>query len=249
MTLIMAGHHENLSYAPSVQDSGDLEAATKTITAVAEASGLANKDYQVALTLPVSADARIVLLRIAARLAVTIDSITAGQLNCRVYVDAQDANHRLFDLSWTTTGAKLSAVDTHAGALATIFAALKNGAEHTFYFFFWVDAGDAVLSLVELWEGVGSCDTGYWGTECLQFNFTGFLRLDSFVTKTGTGTYFLVWTGPNGSGDRLCDEVSGAKVRIPLVPVSESVRLRAGGSVATDLNYLSYVNFSLRSDP
>jgi len=41
---------EVLLYQPGLQDSGDLEASTKTITATAEASGLGNASYTVSLT-------------------------------------------------------------------------------------------------------------------------------------------------------------------------------------------------------
>jgi hypothetical protein len=152
----VAEHIEKLSYTPGPQDSGDLEAATRTVTAAAEATGPGNADYSRALTLAKPTDARLTVQRIAARLAVTIDSMTAGQLNCRVYVDAQDADHRLLDVSWTGAGAKLAVVDTHSGNLATIFNLLKDGASHTFYFFFWVNTGNAVISLCQLWEGVGT---------------------------------------------------------------------------------------------
>ena len=112
---------ETIVYSPSVKDSGDLESATKTITATAEASGSANADYNAVLTLPDPDDARLVVKRIAARLAVTIDSFdTATILYCRVYVDAQDADHLLFDESWNSTGAKLAAEDTRLPSISTI---------------------------------------------------------------------------------------------------------------------------------
>lgn len=84
-----------------------------------------------------------------------IDSFdTAIHLYCRVYVDAQDADHRLFDEDWNSTGAKLDAVDTLVGTKEPIFNLLKDGSAHTF--FFWVDqANDVVISLVQLWEAVG----------------------------------------------------------------------------------------------
>lgn len=120
---------ESISYTPGVQGSGDLEAGTRTITATVEASGLGNADYNQALTLAKPDDIRLVVKRIAARLAVTVDSFDAAtHLYCRVYVDVQDANHRLFDEDWSSAGAKLDAVDTHPGASATIFGLLKDGA-------------------------------------------------------------------------------------------------------------------------
>ena len=101
-----------IEYLPYLENTGDLEAGTKTITATSEATGVANADYSMALTLSKPSDARLVVTRIAARLAVTIDSFdVAEHLYCRVYVDAQDANHRLFDEDWNSIGAKLDAVD------------------------------------------------------------------------------------------------------------------------------------------
>ena len=104
---------EGISYTPNSQYSTDLETGTKAITATSEASGLANADYSSALTLPRPADARLAVKRIAARLAVAVDSFDgATHLYCRVYLDQQDAAHMLFDEDWTGTGTKLAAVDT-----------------------------------------------------------------------------------------------------------------------------------------
>ena len=137
---------ETILYSPGLQNSGDLEAATKTITALAEATGLANADYSKALTLPKPADTRLELERIGSRLSVTIDSFSVATiLYCRVYVDAQDAAHRLFDLSWTTTGNQLAGTSTTSG---TLYPLLSDGQSHTFYFFFWVNqANNAVIKI------------------------------------------------------------------------------------------------------
>ncbi|MBU2685741.1 MAG: hypothetical protein KKF27_21060, partial [Gammaproteobacteria bacterium] len=50
---------ELLFYSPGVMDTIDLEAATKTITVIVEATGLANADYSKGLTLPKPSDARM----------------------------------------------------------------------------------------------------------------------------------------------------------------------------------------------
>ena len=234
---------EIIEYSPNLQNTGDLEAGTKTITATSEATGIANADYSKTLTLPKPSDSRLVVTRIAARLAVTIDSFNAAtHLYCRVYVDAQDANHRLFDEDWTSIEAKLDAVDTHAGALATIFGLLSDGSPHTFYFFFWVDAGNAVISLVQLWEGVGSWETG--GTFCYQIEHSGFMQLVGSSSRVGTGGMhcYLMPTelgiGVSFGGNAVSD--------LYLVPTR--MRVRIGGTVATDLNYLDYVDVTLRSE-
>jgi len=237
---------ETLLYNPNLQNTADLEAATKTITATAEATGIVNADYSKALTLPAPSDARLEILRIAARLAVTIDSMTAGTLNCRVYVDQQDANHRLFDLNWNVAGAKLAAQDTLAGTMQTIFNLLKNGAAHTFYFFFWVDAGNAVLSLVQLWEGVGSCNlTPVYAY--LQINHIGWLTIGNRFSREGSGT----------QSQRFVYDVLGQWRQFLTAAIENNMQthivnpgmlLAGGGSVATDLNYLRDMKVVLRSE-
>lgn len=235
---------EALAYVPGLQDTGDLEAATKTITATAEAAGVGNADYSQALTLPKPADARLIVKRIATRLAVTIDSMTAGHLYCRVYVDAQDAAHRLFDEDWTTTGARLDAVNTHSENLATIFALLKDGAAHTFYFFFWVDAGNAVISVCQLWEGVGNCSTS--AAKVLSLTHQGFIGGKAYAVRVGTGSVGHIicsfdsgTSHPNIVGD-------AAEQVFPCAVVSNPVE-QVYGPVATDLVYVSWIYLVLRS--
>lgn len=95
----------------------------------------------------------------------------------------------MFDEEWTSTGAKLDAVDSHSGALSTIFDLLKDGASHTFYFFFWVNqANNAVISVVQLWEGAGAtCSTSSLLVATLTY--TGLLNIGFYPGKIGTGTY------------------------------------------------------------
>lgn len=234
---------ETTAYSPDLQDTGDLEAGTKTITATSEPTGVGNADYNKALTLVAPADARFQILRIAARLAVIIDSMTAGHLYCRVYVDAQDVDHKLFDEDWTSLGSKLDAVDTHSGAKATILGLLKDGSAHTFYFFFWVDTGNAVISAVELWEGVGTCDTG-WSAFPVEIPFTGLLQFSTTFNRVGSGSSgcHLMPMGLDTSMSIAlqADIATGATaVKNPLV--------RVKGSVATDLDYLTALNAILKS--
>jgi hypothetical protein len=166
---------ESIYYFPDLKNSGDLETATKTVNTVAEASGTGNADYSVVMTLVKPDDARLQVLRIGARLSVTIDSLNAGSSRCycRVYVDIQDANHLLFDLDFTTAANQLNAVTAHEANKATIYNLLKDGTAHTFYFFLWVNSGNAVLSLVQLWEGIGGNDGGYVYPVALRLTHSG----------------------------------------------------------------------------
>ena len=241
---------EVLLYQPGLQDSGDLEPATKTITATAEASGLANVTYTASLTLPKPSDDRLVVKRICARLQVTIDTIAGGDtdLYCRVYVDAQDTAHRLFDLDWTSAGIKLLAVDTHSGALAMIFNILKDGANHTFYFFFWKAGTGAgiTISLVQLWEGVGSCSISepYPAIDILH---QGFISMCGYISRIGTGTpIFNLLSVYSNWFELYYTSGLDQHIRIPLVLVYNN-SLSTKGSVASDLNYVPRVEMILES--
>jgi len=237
---------ETISYAPLVQNTNDLEAATKTITAIAEATGVGNADYNKVLTLAKPADARMEVKRTTSRLAVTIDSMTAGTLFCRVYVDAQATSNRLFDLSWTAAGAELSAVDTCSTALATIFNLQKDGSAHTFYFFFWVDAGNAVISLVQLWEGVGS-HTASPGNICLNLNFAGLCTLAIYITVNGTGTpYGYVYIKQTNYVAHMA--ISGHTATGHLHFLNNHNDIGMAGTVSTDLNNIYRIEVNLRSE-
>jgi hypothetical protein len=242
---------EVLLYQPGLQDSGDLETGTKTIAAAVEASGLGNASYTVSLTLPRPTDDRLVVKRICARLQVTIDAIAGGDtdLYCRVYVDAQDAAHRLFDLDWTSTGVKLLALDTHSAALSPIFDLLRDGNSHNFYFFFWKAGTGAgvTISLVQVWEGVGAKMVGA-GTPYLGITHAGLLSGFMACSKVGTGSSSL----------RLCQGIQDTNYGSYLVAViSESpIPLTMGvnfgvainTTVDTNLAYLLSIFLTLRNE-
>jgi hypothetical protein len=241
-----------IDWQPTLQDSGDMETSTRTITATAEATGVGSADYNKTLTIVAPPDPRLVIKGIATRLAVTIDSITASHLYCRVYVDMQDADHKLFDMDWTSTGAKVTAQDTRGGTKATIFNLLKDGLAHTFYFFFWVNSGNAVISLVQLWEGIGSSNTPpvY---QAVELNFSGLCSVIAQVLVVGTGTPFIrvVPPGDDGGGNGWFPHASASgnngQVHIENL-VCNHHRLNIGGSLTTDLNYLSPLYITIRSE-
>ena len=245
---------EQLAYSPGMQGTGDLEAATKTITATSEASGTGNADYSSALTLPKPDDARIEVLRIATRLATTIDSMTAGQLNCRIYVDQQDTAHRLFDINWSSTGSKLDTADVTSG---TIFDLLADGSAHTFYFFFWVDAGNAVLSVVRLKMSVGAANQTGWAVEVLKINHSGSLMILCDTRREGTGSFELRFMSPAGStGEQYCvykktgggaSSLYGREAGVLLSATDTSIRF-TNPTVLTDLCYVMYLGVILRSE-
>lgn len=220
--------------------TNDLEAATKTITEVTEQ---ATPDYSSALTSISISDARLAILRMAARLNVTIDSMTAAHLYCRVYIDTQDTAHRLFDMDWTSTGDKLTAVDFTSGV---ILAALKDGASHTFKFFFWVDAGNAVISLVQLWTAPGTCSTSV--VIVATFTGQGEASITGWQSRYGTGTATLkVGNYIINNPYRFFFSATGGEWGIPAA-VIDGLNLMMYGTVATDLNALQALAIFLRRE-
>ena len=243
---------EGISYMPGLQDSGDMEAGTKTITATAEAAGVNNADYHAVMTLAKPDDLRITVLRIAARLGVTVESMTAGQLNCRVYVDSQDTAHRLFDCQWTNAGTKFAAIDTCLTDLSVIFSQLNDGRAHTFYVYCWGNTGNAVVSLCQLWEGVGTCDTGWWGVEILALKHAGWVSTASRVYVQGSGTLSHYLTdGTFQQGNFITDFINNKVIFSygeTTCLTTNGVNINAGCMVATDINYLYGCTFVLRTD-
>jgi hypothetical protein len=256
--LIKVPVYENITYSPSIQNTGDLEGATKTIHATAEAVGLGSADYSAPLTLPMGCtvngvakvlgvtETRLIIKRIAARLAVTIDSDDGTHdLKYRVYVDAQDANHMLFDVTCTTTGSQINVNDCLVGTREVVFNLLKDNAAHTFYFYFW-SPGDhhPVISVVQLWEGVGT--TAITWASSLHLNYQGLVSFNTNWTKIGAagagylGYWLSEWITAGGSGIAT----SGATYN-GIVGYNLYFGFMA---VATDLVYLNSISLNLRSD-
>lgn len=198
---------ETITYNPGLQDTGDLEAGTKTITATSKPG---TADYSKALTIASPGDARGIIRRIAARLSVTRDSGTSSNLYCTVAVDSADGSaNRLFN-----------AVDVQAAALqvanltaGTVFDLLTDGSAHTFYFFFWVNAGDSVISAVRLWEGVGNTTTTWHPV--FTFEVAGLVGtiVKGRRAGSGSGTH-RVYNGitPSGSVRVEKGQISGAAI-------------------------------------
>lgn len=244
---------ELILYNPSYPTTGDLEAGTKAIAATSEASGIGNADYSAALTLPSPSDARLVVLRIVSRLSVNIDSFdVATTLYCRVYVDAQDADHRLFDLSWSSTGENLAAVDETTG---TIFDLLSDGSSHTLYFFFWIDqANAAVISAVSLQLQVGTSSTSF--VKVMAIIHSGLITLSFRLDRRGTGSMqgrFLEKDSGNwNTGANLIISGTGSQVYnptpAPAILVKKGIDVYLYGTVATDGAGVTMIFVTLRSE-
>jgi len=254
---------ETITYYPVRQDTGDLEAATKTITATAEASGIANKDYSSNKTLLAPPDARISIISLITRLSVTIDSDDGTHdLRCRVYVDAQDADHLLFDLTYSTTGNQLAVQALTASTKPIIFNLLKNGFSHTFYFFFWSPGNHSpVISLVTLCESVGSNKTSGWGNKVLTFTPNSHcevqLRFYHHTIGTGINSWCMLLNDDvNGNQGKFAMHETGAievtKISegflgtFQFLPAGFNIQLIVYGTVATDMQYIYGITYYIK---
>jgi hypothetical protein len=246
---------ESICYSTGLQTSGDLEAGTKTITRTAEVSGLVNADYSAALTLPVPSDERLAITRVGARSQVVINSNDGvHDLRCRVYVDVQDTDHLLFDLTYAAIGTQNSAVDTLAGVKEIIFNLLKDGAAHTFYFFLWTPGNHIpVISLAQVWEAVGTCSTSFSFASFLQIKANGFVTLSIYGINLGggSGTFLLSAPGqPTGSWGALVASASivgGNYLGVPMALCNDS-NIAARTTGGTDLLYMTAIYLGVRGD-
>jgi hypothetical protein len=251
--------YETVSYAPGLITSGDLEAATKTITATSEG---AVADYTSALTLPMgctvngvakvigTTETRLQIMRIGTRSSITPDSFNAGctSLRCRIYVDTQDANHLLQDITIASAANALTVADCLVGTREVIFNLLKDNAAHNFLFFFWVNSGNAVLSVVQVWEtSLGGTGIISWAT-CASLTHVGLINIEWYANRLGTGTDVFSFTERTTTIYNYTG-VSAVNTGTTLFRMSSGILyLRAYSPVAGDLMYITEIIFSLRSD-
>jgi hypothetical protein len=167
-------------------------------------------------------------------------------------VDSQDANHLLYDLTYSSTGNQLSVQDCLVGTKEVIFNLLKDGLSHTFYFFFWSPGNHSpVISVVELWEAVGTTSTSR--VVVMRFTYTGlitpvsnWLRLGSagahslFVCSYNQNWPTVAYFETNGTGTNFEREYS---VLVVVIGMDWIINV-----TATDLSYPGTLLLLLRSD-
>jgi len=171
---------DRLYYAPGVQDSGDLEAATRTITATAKPG---TPDYTANLTLPTPPSPKLTVLRACLRLQVTIDSFGGSPAATRLSYAVEVNGIERLTGSWTATGAQYAAGDLTSGQFNV-------GSANQYRVYLWVDQGNAVVSLCQLWQGIGSRSTSN-PEPALQVNFSGLVSIAARVHVVGSGSPYV----------------------------------------------------------
>ncbi len=224
---------ETIVYQPGLQDSGDLEPATKTVTATAKPGAA---DYTTSLTLA-APDSRLAVRRLALRGNIHIDSFggvpAATRLFCTVECNGVE---KVSARELTSAGAdNFFAVD--------ITANFNIGSANELKVYLWVDQGNAVISVCQLWLGIGSCSTTGYALTAVAVSYKGLMHAFLYAGRVGSGgsNQRLTYTDPN-NGYYLAGggELQGTNL------VSDP-NITLWTSVATDICYLTRVMFTARS--
>lgn len=223
-----------LDYQPLLQDSGDLEEATNTITVTAKPE---TPDYTHSFTLAMPSDARMALENVGVRLAIHIDSINspATMLNYDVEINGVSR----ISGSFTATGDNLDGVNLEGTAIAF-------DGSYEVKVCLWVDAngaGGATVSLVEAWLAVGVYGTDV--REILSITHWGLAQLGKhspLVVGSGAvnGFLFLKPGEEAGLGEYQIDWNQ------KLVLLAGKHYISLYGTVDTDLLYIRAFPVMLR---
>lgn len=223
---------ETISYIAEPADSGDLEAATKTISAVAEPG---EADYTVNLTITASPDSRLVAQRVCTRLLVTIDSFGGGGavLNYRIKRNGVSIGTGTLSTG-ASTGQKIVANDITTG--------LSLGSSLAYDVYLWVDVGTCVVSLCQIQANVGA--SGSAAKHIWTLTYMGRMAVYTSPTIKGTGspTVTVSQTNIESSGENLArvSQIAGngASGAANSVYVGPTTWISLKNSTTTDLNYL-----------
>jgi hypothetical protein len=220
-------------YIPSLQDSGNLVTDTDVIAA---ASKQETANYSADLITSNSPDSRLKVRRLCQRLNVHIDSF-----------QGEPAATKLFYSIEVNGIERASGEFTAAGADNPIAWDLTDGqfnlgTANTIEVFLWVDRGTAQISVVQLWQGVGTCTTG-WASFPLEVIHKGLAQVSANFSRVGIGNPGLHLL-PLGSSTSISESLQN-DISSKLSITKDIFSLRLKGTIATDLNFIQVLNFSL----
>jgi hypothetical protein len=222
-------------YSPGLQNSGDLESSTKNITVTSKPG---TPDYGANLTTIDVPDARLKVKRLCQRLLVHIDSFGGVPAATKLYYSLEVNGVERASGEFTTAGADNPVSwDLTEGQF-------NLGVNNSIQVFLWVDQGNAVVSLVQLWQAVGTCTTG-WSAFPLEIEHSGLAQVSANFTRVGSGSpsCHLISLGTSSSmSESLQSDISS---RISIFYNNPAIRLK--GTAVTDMNYISVFNAGLIS--
>jgi hypothetical protein len=229
------GKISGIIYTPWFQDSGNLETGTRTITATTKPG---SADYSASLTMQNADDGRLMVRRLCQRLNLHIDSFGGAPAATRLYYSVAVNGVERASGEFTAAGADNPiAWDLTEGQF-------NLGSANVITVYLWVDRGNAVISVAQIWQGVGTC-TIWWSSFPLEISHTGLVQVSANFTRIGNGTTssHLMALGSLASMSESLQADASSKLSI----VSGSFAIRLKGTVTTDLNYISNINIELQS--
>lgn len=231
---------ESITYQPNLQDSGDLEASTKTITATSKQG---SPDYTASLTIPAPPDSRLTVTQLGLRGNIHIDSFAGSPAATKLYCAVEcNGVEKVSAVELTSAGGdSFFAVD--------ITADFNVGAANELKVYLWVDQGNAVISVCQLWLAVGSCNTPEWDVQnSLQLAYCGQVLTAFSCSRVGTGTPSARLYQEGGSPAAPEQVISGINPTEGSVFVNTpGLEWAVAGTVDTDLNYIWIMTIVLRS--
>ncbi len=118
------------------------------------------------------------------------------------------------------------------------------GVANTIDVFLWVDRGTAEISVVQLWQGVGTCTMG-WFSFPIEVYHKGLAQVSANFTRVGTGTPGLHLL-PLGSSASMSEAIQ-SDISSKLSIFNGNAMFRIRGTITTDLNYLNIINIGMMS--
>ena len=226
---------ETIIYSPALKDSGNLAEVTGTITATSKPE---IADYTASLTTPGPSDTGLKVCRLCQRLNIHIDSFGGDPAATKLYYSIEVNGTERAGGEFSTDGAdNLISWDLTEGQF-------NLGEANVIDIFLWVDDGSADISVVQVWQGVGTSTTG-WSSFPLEVTHKGLAQVSANFTRLGSGNagchLMALGTSASMSESLQCDISSQLSV------VNGTFAIRMKGSIATDLNYIQTFNISLMS--
>jgi hypothetical protein len=225
---------DTIIYNPTLQDSGNLAVETGIITATSKP---VTTDYSASLITINPSDSRLKVRRLCQRLNIHIDSFSGEPAATKLCYSVEVNGIERAGGEFTAAGAdNLIAWDLTDGQF-------NLGVANTIDVFLWVDRGTAEISVVQLWQGVGTCTTG-WFSFPIEVYHKGLAQVSANFTRVGTGTPGCNFM-PLGSVITMSESLQN-DISSKLSIVNGIFTLRLKGTVSTDLNCIQILNISLK---
>ncbi|MBI4302323.1 MAG: hypothetical protein HY664_06945 [Chloroflexi bacterium] len=235
---------EQITYTPGIQDSGDLEPGTKSVVATAKQ---ASPDYSTNLTVPAITNSQIAVPQLGLRLQVTIDSFGGSPAATQLFYSIEVNGVEKATGIWNATGAQ------YAGA--NVAADFSLGTANQIKVYLWVDQGNAVVSLCQVWLAVGTYGTTAKFPVVLTHAGLGAVSWIFKRQGSGNGSYWYLdkaayvlgtWQGRHAYGSGT--PANGAAQILGLTIMGTGWALSLAGTVVTDLAYVDEIGFRLRRE-